>query len=282
MPYLLKAFRYTETKNNEVIPLIINESRNKIARYSIHYIALILSISSVIYTLVQLSDNRIMQGFFVVFSFFVELFAQYIRGLASTYSRLKKRWTVVGLWFCYMVYIVVFAFLSAVGVFIAETNLSDQQYTKAAFTQEETRNEIARLNRHIAMLQQQQGREGETGTGPNYKFLQAKIDQDTAKRDALIASMKNVPIIKNPSVYNGLHDIFNLPANWFKILMFGVAVLMIYLGLIITPWEIEVGEPGQAGKSRQAKKEDKTDAPRKVGTLTLAQKRQQLGGQDNG
>jgi hypothetical protein len=264
-----------------VIPLIINESRNKIARYVIHYIALFLSISSVIYTLVQLSDNRIMQWFFVLFSLFVELFAQYLRGLASTFSRLKKRWTVAGLWLCYMVYIVVFAFLSAVGVFIAETNLSDQQYIKAAFTQEETKNEINRLNRHIVMLQGQQGREGETGTGPNYKFLQNKIDQDTAKRDVLIASMKNVPIIKNPSVYNGLHDIFNLPANWFKILMFGVAVIMIYLGLIITPWEIEVGEPGQATK-RPTKKEDKTDEPRKVGTLTLAQKRQQLGGHNDG
>jgi hypothetical protein len=222
-----------------------------------------------------------MKGFFVVFSVFVELFAQYIRGLASTFSRLKKYWQVAGLWACYMVYIVVFAFLSAVGVFIAETNLSDQQYTKAAFTQEETKNEIERLNRHITMLQQQQGREGETGAGPNWKFIQAKIDQDTTKRDALIASMKNVPIIKNPSVYAGLHDIFNLPANWFKILMFGVAVIMIYLGLIITPWEIEIGEPGQASKSRLAKKEDKTEAPRKVSTLAQL-RREQSGGQDNG
>jgi hypothetical protein len=78
-----------------------------------------------------------------------------------------------------------------------------------------------------------------------------------------------------------LHEIFNLPANWFKILMFGVAVLMIYLGLIITPWEIEVGEPDPASKSRPAKKEDKTDEPRKVGTLAQLRKAR-AGGLDHG
>jgi hypothetical protein len=261
--------------------LIINETRNKIVRYSIHYVALFLSVSSVIYTLVQMTDNRIMQGFFILFSLFVELFAQYIRGLASTYSRLKKRWTVVGLWCCYIVYIVVFAFLSAVGVFIAETNLSDQQYTNAAYAQGEARNEVDQINRHIKTLQQQLDREGETGTGPNFKYLQDQINQATAKRDTLTAKLKKIPVIKNESVYVGLHEIFNLPANWFKILMFGVAVIMIYLGLMITPWEIEIGEPDPASKSRPAKKEDKTEAPRKVSTLAQL-RRERSGGNDNG
>lgn len=259
--------------------MIINDTSCKKLLYVFHYVALFISVSSVIYTLVQMTDNLIMQCYWVLFAVFVEFFAQLVRGLAKSFRRLKNYWAAVGLWLIYMIYVVIFAFLSALGVFIAENNLNDQKYEAVTFNQEQTMNEIKQLNQNIETLQNQQKLEGGTGTGPKFKYLQDQINEAIHKRDALQNKIGTNKTIKKGSVFVNLKREVNIPSNWFKILMFGSAALMVYTCLIITPWEINLPDPTK----RPAKKEDKNDEPRKVGTLTLAQKRrEQLGGQDNG
>lgn len=258
-----------------VIKIIIRSSHYKQVKFGIHYLALSLSIASVIYTLIQMTDNRIMQYFFVLFALFVELFAQFIRGLASSHAKLKQYWSAGGLWAIYMLYIVVFAFLSAVGVFVAETNLADQKHDVIAFAQQEGKKELRQANQYIATLQAQLDREGGTGTGPRFKYLQDELDRAITKRDALKDAIKAEPVDKSRSVYSGLHDIFTLPANWFKILMFGSAVIMIYLALIITPWQIDIEDNKPVEVEQIIPDNTNSVAHEKKKVTTLAQMRRE-------
>jgi predicted PurR-regulated permease PerM len=228
----------------------------------------------------QMTNDIVMKIYLSGGAVFVELVAQYFRGLARSYRLINRRLVAGWLWAAYMVYIIVFAFLSAVGVFWAETDLNDQMQNTAIYTQQENRLEIEQLNKRIATLQNQLDREGSTGTGPNFRYLQSELDEKTAKRDKLSNTVTVSKPVKSRSVYNGLHELFVIPANWFKMLMFGSFVLMIYLSLITTPWQIEIEDTKTMPATKTAKEEKRTE-PRKVGTLAQI-RRERSGGLDHG
>jgi len=174
-----------------------------------------------------------MKGFFFLFSVFVELFAQYVRGLAAAYHKLGKKLRGFWCWLPYMVYILVFASLSAIGVFMAEVNLNEQTINHAVTVSEDKKEDLKRANADLDFYRAERDKESKTGRGGRFRELEAKISELTDRRDRLETEIESV----KPEQ---LESKIKAPANWVKILMFAAAVMMIYIGLIITPWEIEL------------------------------------------
>jgi uncharacterized membrane protein len=218
--------------------LQISIKNHPTVKYTLHYSALILSIGSVWYTLFQISTNPIMQGFFTFFALLVEVAAQYFRGLAKSYSKIGKYGRAAGLWLIYLIYIVIFAGLSAVIVFKGEIDLNKQSAQNANTALTSKQASLKEYREDLAYQKLQREEEKQTGRGPKYDAIEAKIVVDEAEIKRLENEIDAAG--KNPEVYKG--SSFNSLSDTLIIIMFCSAVIIIYLILILTPWDIELEE----------------------------------------
>ncbi len=210
----------------------------------IHTPALIISMIMVIDTMIFLTDKPGMRWFFGFIAVTVELSFQYFRGMARLHLKLKLpryQWKVGGFWLCISVYMVMFAFLSAVAVFMGEVNTVEQKQETAIFTRKENQAEYERVKREITRLESYRDEEKETGRGPEFKRLEQRIGVLESKRDNLKRQIESVPetlSATKESPFLALNQATGINVNWFKIGMFGAALMLLYTLLLITPWEL--------------------------------------------
>ncbi|HBF35822.1 MAG TPA: hypothetical protein DDW50_00700 [Firmicutes bacterium] len=184
------------------------------------------------------------QSFFGFGAVFVELFAQFDWGLALAYAKANYFWKAFWLRTIYLIYIVIFAFLSAVGTFSGQVNKSEQIYSQADFDKSSLQDKIRRDEKQIQNKTDEQKIEfADHGRGPKYNQLQKEIDNLKAEQAGFETDLKNASIItinSEKNVFDSMHDMIpKVPANGFKMAFFAALMLMVYTALLLTPWKVD-------------------------------------------
>ncbi len=210
----------------------------QIIKWSIHIPALLLSLIMVIDTLSGISIQPFWRNFFIGCAVYVELFGQFARGLAAAYRRNKKYVQAVFCWLLVGVYIGAFAGVSAVGVFMTkvseeehriEFNQDNREIIKGKYdsTKIELDNKINEQN--IEYVKNK-------GKGAKYDAL----GEDIKKLKEDLANYENQLTDANTVIQNTHVSIFTGLPNPIKIAFFSVIMFVIYTGLLLTPWPINL------------------------------------------
>ncbi len=224
--------------------MVITSKHYGYIKWTIHISALALSWRMVFDTMTKMSTAPFWQAFFGFGAVFVELFAQFDWGLALTCAKTGLSWKAFWLKAIYLIYIVVFAFLSAVGTFSGQVNKSEQIYSQADFDKSNLQDKIKRDETQIQNKSDEQKIEfADHGRGRKYNQLQAEIDNLKAEQAGFEAELKKASMItinSEKSVFDSMHDMIpKIPANGFKMAFFAALMLMIYTALILTPWKVD-------------------------------------------
>lgn len=209
-------------------------------------IFLTLSCFLIVYFLTQLTDSPLIKVGVAIFAIGLDIFLQYILALGRACWRERQRSRALMFFICYIVYACVYAGPSAIGFFAVEINAQEMIVTKTETADRMNRNRITQIDRTLNALNKQLETEASTGYGSRSRAIMAKVDELTREREKLQESLANDPkssgeIPKN--VFRSLAEVFRIPENILKILIFGTSVAMLYLGLILTSWDIKTGEP---------------------------------------
>lgn len=196
--------------------------------------------------LVQISENPLAQTFMLVFGLYVEIEVQYIWGLSFAYIEWWKNSLLKTACIGY----VLIGVLLAVGFFSLEISVKENLAQTLTTAKNDQQKEIEQLNTHIDYLLKQAQNETDK-FGPNAQRIEELIRIDTEKRDDL----KNNPVTAETvtteqvkgNVFTALGSIeflkwLGLTANVLKLIIFGYAVFMIYLGVMLTYWKVDLGE----------------------------------------
>ncbi|MGE5559390.1 MAG: hypothetical protein ACM3WV_12415 [Bacillota bacterium] len=209
---------------------------------------LTLSCFLVCYFLIQLTENPYIRAGICLFAVSLDIFMQYV--LATGRAAWKGRWPqkvkAVFLFFCYACYVAAYAVPSAVGFFIAEIDLTEAAAVTAVTGQETVKTRLKQIDATIKNLNLQMETEAVTGFGERSKAIIAEIKELTAEQKVLMDNLRSTPAQKinlTKDVFASLGAVLRVPGNSLKIIIFGVSVLMLYLGLILTAWDVTEGEP---------------------------------------
>jgi flagellar basal body-associated protein FliL len=186
-----------------------------------------------------------MQGIMVVFACYIDLLAQYIWGLSFAYAEIHKGGKAFGLRFVYIVYILVFVVLSAIGVFMAEINTIEAEAQATRTASQHIADQYDEYTRQINNLIDQGAKESDTGRGPRAREIDAKITELRTLRDALpssetVTKSNKTSVTKVRTTFQSLHEVLKLSANFFKVVMFFAAMFMLCLGNMLTPWKVSL------------------------------------------
>lgn len=253
--------------------MIVTTKHYNTVKWVIHISALALSWRMVFDTMIKMSTAPFWQAFFGFGAVFVELFAQFDWGLALAYAKAKLFWKAFWLRAIYLIYIVIFAFLSAVGTFSGQVNKSEQIYSQADFDKSSLQDKIKRDEKQIQNKTDEQKIEfADHGRGPKYNQLQKEIDNLKAEQAGFETDLKKaskITIHSEKSVFDSMHDMIpKVPANGFKMAFFAALMLMIYAALILTPWKVDpkilsgddyLPEPTEVASKPQFKKPKPSD-----------------------
>ena len=224
--------------------VVITSKHYGYIKWTIHISALALSWRMVFDTMTKMSTAPFWQVFFGFGAVFVELFAQFDWGLALACAKTGHSWKAFWLKAIYLIYIVIFAFLSAVGTFSGQVNKSEQIYSQADFDKSNLQDKIKRDEKQIQNKTDEQKIEfADHGRGRKYNQLQAEIDDLKAEQAGFEAELKKASMItisSEKSVFDSMHDMIpKVPSNGFKMAFFAALMLMIYTALILTPWKVD-------------------------------------------
>lgn len=224
--------------------MIVTTKHYNTVKWIIHISALTLSWRMVFDTMTKMSTAPFWQVFFGCGAVFVELFAQFDWGLALAYAKAKIFWKAFWLRAIYLIYIVIFAFLSAVGTFSCQVNKSEQIYSQADFDKSNLQEKIKRDEKQIRNKTDEQKIEfADHGRGPKYNQLQKEIDNLKAEQGVFESELKKASLITihyEKNVFDSMHDMIpGVSANGFKMVFFAALMMMIYTALILTPWKID-------------------------------------------
>jgi hypothetical protein len=216
----------------------------------INAVFLTLSCFLITYFLIQLTDNLLMKIGVGLFAIALDVFMQYVLGLGKSYFKTQKFRAVI-LFACYAAYVIIYAVPSAIGFFAVEIATQEQATAKTEIAATINRQRLTQINQTVKALNAQLTKEAGTGYGPRSQNILTKIEALTNEQKQIESSFsapwrsKNVP--KN--IFGSLGQVFGIPANILKIFIFGTSVLMLYLGLILTSWDVRIEVNIQAEKT---------------------------------
>jgi Co/Zn/Cd efflux system component len=224
----------------------------------INPIIILLTSLLVIYELVQISDNPLFQIILFVCAIVLELIAQYDLGLALAHLRVTGPawdWDIIKhkiiggvLLFFFAWYAVIYAILAGIGFFKAELDSQEVVYQQVKAVNEVTTDRLATIKDTMAILNKQLDTEAKTGFGPRSQAAVEELKKLSTEQSELQKSLaktsqsfKKVP--KN--LFRSLADVFKKSENFFKVLIFGTLIVMLYLGSILTAWRLKLTVTGE-------------------------------------
>ena len=232
-----------------------------------------LTISSllIIDFMIQLVDGLAARIIAVVFVIALEIFAQFLLGLGRAWLS-EGRKTAYLLFAIYGIYVVVYAGMAVLGFFVGQSDGMERTTARAEYLETIDRQSLAQIAQTREALNLQLTKEAETGYGPAAREIVAQLDQLKEDEKNIRRTFQNVPTKhKNVprNVFRSLENVLGWPENVIKRLVFGVSVLMLYLGLILTAWDVKLdGErpprrhPGTTLAPVRENSEDKSEFTR--------------------
>lgn len=206
-------------------------------KWLIHFPCLFISMVMVIYKLYHWSTHPMLQYFFIFVAIVIELVAQYFRGMISLHFRLKLscfQLRILGYLLGFGLYIAAFAYPAAVSVFSNEMNIIKQDQETAAFSQNEMKAEYEEVKEDIKRYGTYRQQEESTGRGTKFSEYENKIESLKKQRDDLKARIEANAEKQSQLEKNAISDTDDGSTK----LMFIAALIMVYGGLVLTPWNI--------------------------------------------
>lgn len=212
----------------------------KLVKWIIHLPALALSLVMVVDTLSNISVEPFWRNFFIGCAFYVELFGQFARGLAAAYGREKKMAQARLCWLLVFIYIGAFAGVSAVGVFMTKVSAEEVKIQVSQDDYETAHGKFlsakALYDAKVAAQDLEYRQHG--GKGDKYDSLGVDVTKAKADMDAAEAQMNLAG--KTKMAVNAHRSVFTYLPPWAKIPMFIAIMVVIYTGLLLTPWPIDL------------------------------------------
>jgi hypothetical protein len=170
----------------------------------------------------------------------VEIVAQIVYYYGRKFLRTPDGLHIFGafvLFAVYLVYILIFSVCSAITFFASTTEFYQQENSRKIYNIELTKTKLSQVNQRIEALNRYLEKESETGYGTRSKDVMYKLSELTNEQDRLTRRLQNTALSKNnleKDRFGFLGMVLGMPGNRIMIFVFGVAVFMLYVGLIIT------------------------------------------------
>ncbi len=221
----------------------------KVLKAIINPITLAMTCFLVIYELTAITEDPIFKVGLFIGAVTIELIIQYDLALALAYFRLKgakNKLKGCALLLFFGWYVVVFALLAGIGFFKAEIDAKESTYQTTEITKSFTVQRITEINKTLEILNKQLETEAETGYGPRSRMLMEQVNKLSAERKELQESLSKVDNVAagKKNLFGSLKDVFGWSENFFKVLIFGTMIIILYLGQILTAWHVTVTIPG--------------------------------------
>lgn len=216
---------------------------DRILKNIINFTFLTLSSFLILYFLIQLTDNPYIKVGFSLFTIILEVFMQYLLSTGRAKWKLNIKFQAVIMFSCYGLYVLVYAIPSATGFFMAEINTQEQMSARKEIVEDTSKQRLIQINSTINNLNAQLATESKSGYGKKSRMIMDEMKQLTAEQADIQNHFQNTAIIKTAGpkdLFKILGDVFNIPGNILKVIIFGISVLMVYVGLIMTNWDIEI------------------------------------------
>lgn len=199
----------------------------------------------VVYGLVNISDVIIIKVIAGLLGLYIDYEAQYIWGLSHAYKDAGKKWAGRGLKAVYLWYFVVFALMSGVGAAVTEITIQENVSQKLAIIEANNQHRVNQLNRDIERVSKQMEQEGDTGAGPKYIMLKNEKEGYEKELKELIQLSKTEIKVKTKAhtkdmFANLSKALWNIPKYTLILIMFGSALVIVYIGLMLKPMRVEL------------------------------------------
>lgn len=233
-------------------------------KYIANGIFLALSIFLICYFLQALTNNIFIKIGICIFAIGIDIFMQYVLALGRAHWREKWQHKIkaVILFLCYAIYVFAYAVPSAVAFFMVEINTSEKSVIETTAINDTNKARIIEIDALISSYNKQLAKEADTGYGTNSKEITMQINKLSIEREKLLTELKKPQKIINSSgeAFTALGKAINKPADFLKIIIFGISACFIYLALILTSWDINLPE-AQKKKKLQIKSMPKIKKP---------------------
>lgn len=220
-----------------------------IKHYFVHAFGLMLSLSAIVHTMSQFSDDPLFRLFFSAGGVFAGLSIQYLWGRAAAHRSRNKRGDIARanlLVAIVIICIVIFDFLSAFTVLLTQIDKGDTVYTEIANTKKEIETEIGKLEKDIEKKKSQQEAEFDNkGRGPKYDKFQSEIDKLEAEvkdKKAALAGIKIKVNSTKKSIFTRLEEKSGIPGFWIQFVWTMALMFLIYFVPLLTPWKIKLDD----------------------------------------
>lgn len=170
----------------------------------------------------------------------IEIIAQIIYYYGRKLLRTLKPLPIIGaviLFIIYLAYIGIFSVPSAITYFATTTAYYEQQNERQLYNIDQTKERLKQVNKRIETLNRYLDAESKTGYGSRSKEVMNQLSQLTIEQEKLTSKLQKTSLTKKSiekDRFGLLGMIYGIPGNRVMIFIFGAAVFMIYLGLIVT------------------------------------------------
>lgn len=202
---------------------------------------LTLSSFLIVYFLIQLTPNPIIKIGISVFAVILEVFMQYLLSTGRVRWREKLRLRACVLFSLYGLYILAYAIPSATGFFMVEIKAQEETSARAEIVENTDQQRLTQISSTIHNLNAQLLTESKSGYGRRSQLIMDEIKRLTVEQrsiqihfESARPAQKTIP----KDLFKVMGDVFRIPGNVLKLLIFSISVLMVYTGLIMTSWDL--------------------------------------------
>lgn len=202
---------------------------------------LALSCFLIVYFLIQLTPNPIIKTGIILFAVILEVFMQYLLSTGRSRWGEKHRHQACVLFFFYGLYVLVYAVPSATGFFMAEINAQEERWARAEVIQSTSKQRLAQIAATINNLNAQLLTESKSGYGQRSQLIMDEMKRLTTEEISLQRQFETVPQSQKAvtkDLFKVMGDLYKIPGNVLKLLIFSISVLMVYVGLVMTSWDL--------------------------------------------
>lgn len=202
---------------------------------------LTLSSFLIVYFLIQLTSNPAIKVGISIFAVILEVFMQFLLGTGRARWKNGRRFRACALFFAYGLYVIVYAVPSATGFFMAEISAQEELSARAGLVEDTDRQRLTQINSTIKNLNAQLEAESKSGYGQRSQMIMDELKELTKEQATIQKHFKASPPPKaavSKDLFQVMGDVFGIPGNVFKLLIFSISVLMVYVGLIMTSWDL--------------------------------------------
>lgn len=188
--------------------------------------------------------------------------------------------------FFYSIYVFVYALPSALGFFVAEIAVQEEAAAAVVMEKSVLEEQFAINQQTITALNRQLEHEAETGYGARSRAIMEQLtrlrEEQKEIQEKLFGGVVDKSFGKESSgtlqtsrkvskdAFKALTEVLNsfipITENLLKMIVFSTTILMLYLGLILTAWDVDETEKKERDRTSRAGREDEEDRKNKEST----------------